>query len=405
MKNILLLTPIYPAADIPKANTPVVHYFAKEWVKMGYKVVVINYVVNFPDLFYRICRPFEMQLTSFFSSTIRTKPASEIKYNIDGVIVKRIPMLKFIPHSKYSNSVIKQAFKKTLMFCKEQQFQPDCILAHWLNPQIQLIQLLKHKYQVPSCLVFHDSGRDLKSIFKNKADEYMNSVDAIGFRSEAIKKKFEKSFNYRKPNFYCYSGIPDDYILNYNYHRSFSIINSFIFVGTLIRRKYPAEIVTAVSKSFKNEKYQISFIGTGAEDKNILKYAKKSGHLERVSLLGRMYRDQVFRQLKQHDVFIMISKNETYGLVYLEAMAVGCITIASKNQGFDGIIKNGINGFLCEAGNVKELTSIINEIRLLDVDKLKDISNAAIKTARQLTDSKVAENYIKEIENINLKSL
>ena len=65
--------------------------------------------------------------------------------------------------------------------------------------------------------------------------------------------------------------------------------------------------------------------------------------------------------LKQHDVFIMISKNETFGLVYLEAMAVGCITIASRQEGFDGIIKHGYNGFLCEAGNQEELEKLIKE--------------------------------------------
>lgn len=35
MKRILVLTPVYPAQDIPKTDTPVVHYFTREWVKMG----------------------------------------------------------------------------------------------------------------------------------------------------------------------------------------------------------------------------------------------------------------------------------------------------------------------------------------------------------------------------------
>lgn len=33
VRNILLLTSIYPATDFEKDVTPVVHYFAKEWVK------------------------------------------------------------------------------------------------------------------------------------------------------------------------------------------------------------------------------------------------------------------------------------------------------------------------------------------------------------------------------------
>lgn len=40
----------------------------------------------------------------------------------------------------------------------------------------------------------------------------------------------------------------------------------------------------------------------------------------------------------------MISRNETFGVVYLEAMAAGCITIASRNVGYDGIIVDRVNG-------------------------------------------------------------
>lgn len=58
----------------------------------------------------------------------------------------------------------------------------------------------------------------------------------------------------------------------------------------------------------------------------------------------------------------MISTNEIFGLVYLEAMAASCLTIASKNGGVDGIIKCEKNGFLCEEGNDKELHSILNRI-------------------------------------------
>ena len=34
MKNILILSKIYPAIDLPQNDTKVVHYFAKEWKKM-----------------------------------------------------------------------------------------------------------------------------------------------------------------------------------------------------------------------------------------------------------------------------------------------------------------------------------------------------------------------------------
>ena len=39
------------------------------------------------------------------------------------------------------------------------------------------------------------------------------------------------------------------------------------------------------------------------------------------------------------DCFVMVSSREAFGLVYVEAMAKGCIVIATKGQGMDGIIK------------------------------------------------------------------
>ena len=50
MKKILVITNIYPAPDLEKEDTPVVHFFAREWIKMGYNVRVIHYPTNFPKI-------------------------------------------------------------------------------------------------------------------------------------------------------------------------------------------------------------------------------------------------------------------------------------------------------------------------------------------------------------------
>lgn len=109
------------------------------------------------------------------------------------------------------------------------------------------------------------------------------------------------------------------------------------------------------------------------------------------------------QQLREHDIFVMISKQETFGLVYLEAMAAGCITIASRGEGFDGIIQDGVNGFLCEAGNWHELSRIITHICELSSGDLCKISEAAQKTALELTDEKAAFKYINSVEKLTKK--
>ena len=95
----------------------------------------------------------------------------------------------------------------------------------------------------------------------------------------------------------------------------------------------------------------------------------------------------------------MGSKSEVFGLVYLEAMARGCITIAARNEGMDGIIETGKNGFLCEAGNADELTSIIKRINSLSADEKRQISENARHTAEELSDFNVAKRYLEAVMN------
>ncbi|OQA53633.1 MAG: UDP-D-galactose:(glucosyl)lipopolysaccharide-1,6-D-galactosyltransferase [Candidatus Omnitrophica bacterium ADurb.Bin292] len=95
----------------------------------------------------------------------------------------------------------------------------------------------------------------------------------------------------------------------------------------------------------------------------------------------------------------MISESEILGLAYLEAMALGIIPIGSRNEGIDGIIVDGVNGFLCEAGNAEELASIMIKIRKMSREKLNAMSAKAKRTAVAFSDYNVAKQYIEGIVN------
>ena len=93
----------------------------------------------------------------------------------------------------------------------------------------------------------------------------------------------------------------------------------------------------------------------------------------------------------------MISENEVFGLVYLESMVGGCLTVASKYGGVDGIINNDENGFLCEQGNSDELAEILKKINEMSIDDVLKIRRNGYETLRSFTDSKVAEKYLNDI--------
>lgn len=399
MKKILVLTNIYPAPDIESGSTPIVHYFTKEWVKMGYDVRVINYSVNFPKFMMWGASLFKKKLTSILGATIRTNQLKEKDYFLDNVYVKRIPLLKYKLHGAFPSKEIDKAYNKSLYFLTKENFSPDIIISHWVNPQLELMDRLKKFFCCKTCYVAHLASAELDRIYsKRKSQDLINNIDVIGFRSAHIKEAFMKKFCFSGMTFLCYSGIPEIYLPKQSVARTFDNIRNFIYVGTLIKRKYPSEIIPALSSAYKNDDFSIFYIGVGSESKQIEKRARLFNRQDSVHLLGYLSRDSVVKYMQKSDVFIMISRNEAFGLVYLEAMAQGLITIASKNEGFDGIIEHGKNGFLCNAGNIGELSNLIKEIRSMTSSQLQQISLNAVETARNLTDSKAAQIYIKAVE-------
>ena len=116
-----------------------------------------------------------------------------------------------------------------------------------------------------------------------------------------------------------------------------------------------------------------------------------------VKFHGRLSRDQVQEKLREADCFAMISENEVFGLVYLEAMASGCLTIASRDGGVDGIIVDSVNGFLCEQGNAVELSEILNKVSTLEKSEAMRIRQEALKTVSDYSDNRVAQRYLTDI--------
>ena len=396
-KNILLFTTIYPAPDL-KYGTQAIHYFTKEWVKMGYRVKVVHFLVVYPSILYTIARYFRDIIASRTGNIVFTKKEKEDKnYMLDGVKVDRIPIFKWIPHGKFTKKEIEKALEKIIQKNQQDEFVPDLMMGHFSNPHLEIITKLKQRYPAKTCMVMHDVGKSIQQIYPRNYQQLMKSIDVWGYRSMPIKNKFESTFGVQSNSFMCYSGIPASYITDKN-DRSFDgKLSRFIYVGELIARKHPTALVKALYKVYPEKNYQITYIGKGAEEMGIRALATKYEVNDCILLKGKIPRDEIPQILDTSECFIMISSNETFGLVYLEAMSRGCLTIGSRNEGIDGIIEHGINGFLCEAGNEEELTVIIKHINQLSPQERRQISQNAIATAQRLTDDKVAKNYISSV--------
>lgn len=399
--NILLLSSIYPLPNNNK-GTLICHYFAKEWQGLGYDVKVVHMQAIYPKFFYCIARFASQKIASFTGALVYERQSGIERYMYDGVPVLRFPLFKYIPHGRYQDKSIKKLIDTIVDDNKKNDFWPDVILGHFINPSLDVVSRLKNVYSDSiTAVVSHGENHYIKKIYGNDYRLLLKNIDALGFRSKAIRADMENRIGKFQNSFICYSGIPEKMIVGAN-NKNFSTPNvtRFVYVGLLIKRKYPINVLEALNKVYEHRDFNLKYIGDGAERKNIENYVEMNNLNENVHFVGRVPREEVSKYLDDTECFVMISRGEAFGLVYLEAMARGCITIASRNEGIDGIILDGYNGFLCEAGNTKELAQIISKINSMTPSQRKEISDNAWNTAKMYTDKLVAERYIKDVLNI-----
>lgn len=401
-KNILLLTTIYPAPDLNLLNnTNVCHYFAKEWVKMGYNVrVIFNYPIYFP-IFHFAAKIIEKKLASKGSAYITTKRiTNDFQYTLDGVQIIRLPLYKFMPRIAVKQKVLNQQIAKIKDLNAKDNFKPDIVVAHFFYPHLEMVNKLSQYYNAKSCIVVHDQGINLEKIYKNRLQSLLDGINIWGYRSLPIKTNFEKKYNIKSPSFQCYSGIPEKYLIADNQNKIISLpLKRFVYVGSFIKRKNPHILAEALC-NLPYDDWHIDYVGQGEYEEETKKILRKNKKINNATFWGQIDRAKVQEIISHAECFIMISSNETFGLVYLEAMAKGLLTIASKEEGMDGIIINNINGFLCKSGDASALKNIILEINKLPYERLQEISTNALSTANSLTDRNAASTYLQAIEKL-----
>lgn len=396
--NILLISSIYPIPGNANHGTRVCHFFARDWTMMGYNVQSVHIQAVYPRPLYWLARHNRKIIAAKTGAVVYTKRDKGDVYIMDGVPVIRIPVFKPIPHGKFCRRSVKGAIHNIIQYNADRGFVPDYIIGHFPNPQIEIINMLKSIYpNAKTALVMHGDFGITKKVYGKRLPELMKGIDVWGFRNRHDKEQFTIQVAPVEKTFMCYSGVPESYVSSSNIHDYSHSLREFVYVGDMIERKYPSRVVDALVKAYPEGNWHINYVGDG-QLIDTIREKVSAGHLEKnVSFLGHIPRDEIKEKYDVADCMVMISSGEAYGLVYLEAMARGCITIASRNEGFDGVIEDGVNGFLCEAGNTNELAEIISRINSMSPEERNRISNAALDTARKLTDQNAARLYINDV--------
>ncbi|MBD9190874.1 MAG: glycosyltransferase [Catenibacterium mitsuokai] len=398
--KILMLTSVYKDQSLGNKDTStnIVNSFVKEWKKQGHEVIVVHNSHCYPRFIHEIPANLKKSLAVKMGFAISDYNAVMTKEYLDnGVKVFRLPIKKYIPHSQPTKGAITKQVSKIVTILRKENFNPDIITGHWASPQMEIISELKKVYNCKTAVVLHGTGYINSKKFN--ATKYLKNIDYLGARSLSQAKQIKDILQLKKLPFVCYSGVPDEYLKEYKLNLDkYKNIKTWeiTYVGRLVSYKNIDATINALSK-IQDVNWRFNIVGDGASRTELEELVRKLNLTEKVHFLGRVSREQVMKILKDTHIFVMISTNEIFGLVYLEAMAASCLTIASKNGGVDGIIKCEKNGFLCEEGNNIELHSILNRIIKKEVNEISNIVEMGYKTAREYSDSEVARVYIKNI--------
>ncbi len=138
-----------------------------------------------------------------------------------------------------------------------------------------------------------------------------------------------------------------------------------LIVGNLIRSKGHELVLRAVGNLrplFPQLLCRI--VGEGPERSHLEALARGLGlNIERqIQFVGRQSRTEVAEAMRRCSVFVLPSRNEGLGCVYLEAMSCGKPVIACRGQGIDEVIEHGKNGWLIPVDSLAQLVQALSAL-------------------------------------------
>lgn len=165
-----------------------------------------------------------------------------------------------------------------------------------------------------------------------------------------------------------------------------------LFVSMNFEIKGLDDILFSLAKlKTQNCKFKLIVAGKG----NIKKYAKIAKEAKIISdviFTGPVNKENLISMYLASDLYIMLSKFDTFGMVVLEAMAAGLPVIISSNVGAKDLVQEDKNGFIIS--NTSDHDYIASRLEImLDGNIRPKMSAAAYQTAAENTWDMVAAKY------------
>lgn len=261
------------------------------------------------------------------------------------------------------------------------------IHAHSLFSDGMVALRLNKKYNIPYIVAFRATDEEifLKYFLLAKAymDEIVKNAKKIIFINpscyERIVQKYPHIFDLEKveiiPN-----GIDNYWEKNKSKHELNSEITNILQVSRFVNEKNIDKSIYAINKLIKEgHKVHFNIIGQGKNEKKLIKLVEKLNLNDHITFHKYVYTKEEMRNMyRKNDIFLLPSKNETFGISYIEALSQGLPIIGMNDGGVSGYLKQNESCLFLDDSNsdgiANAILSIIKEYERRSLYCHKDLN-------------------------------
>ena len=281
--------------------------------------------------------------------------------------------------------------------------KPDVILSYTIKPNIYGSYVAK-KYKIPIIINVTGLGSGFNNTYTKILVEKMykyacKNVACIFFENEANYNYFidNNLAKKDKSNIVPGSGVNLEKFRPMDKTKEDGIIR-FLFIGRIMKEKGIEEYLKAaeyITDKYSNVEFQI--LGPFEEEK--YKKIILNNNNSKIKYLGVSY--DVRNEVKEVDCIINPTYHEGMSNVLLEGAAMAKPLMASNIPGCREIVDNGVNGYLFEPKNEKNLIETIEKfLTLNEIEKKKMGLASRQKVERNFDRNIVIEANLEEIYKI-----
>ena len=296
--------------------------------------------------------------------------------NLDIYNLFIIPLsLLFIPKS-WRYKLVSYTYLKLFQHVVRKKGMPDILYAHYLRYMFYGIDIQK-KYNIPLVGIEHWSKIGEKSIhprIKKSAQNIYPQLDQLLTVSSSLKYNIQQQIGNINDILVTNNMVGKEFFYSSKSNeKSLKIVSA----GGLIYRKGYDLLIEALSHiKHLPDNWQLTIIGNGPLKQELQTLVQQKGLQKHIHLIGQKSKIDIVSQFQESDFFVLPSRSETFGVVYIEAMACGLPIIATDCGGPRDIVTES-NGLL-----------IPNE----DIDALSNAILYMIKNINQYDRKAIAEN-------------